>query len=63
MAIIKCKNCGGNVSDKAKACPHCGNPVNVMQPGNQPAPTNLDVEGNIQYRGAQTDKSGKKAIA
>lgn len=24
MAIIKCENCGGKVSDKAKACPHCG---------------------------------------
>ena len=23
MAIIKCAKCGGNVSDKAKACPHC----------------------------------------
>lgn len=24
MAIIKCKECGGNVSDKAYSCPHCG---------------------------------------
>ena len=24
MAIIKCSNCGGNVSDRAKVCPHCG---------------------------------------
>ena len=28
MAIIKCENCGGNVSDKAKACPHCGKVIN-----------------------------------
>ena len=27
MALIKCNNCGGMVSDKAKACPHCGTPV------------------------------------
>ena len=27
MALIKCNNCGGMVSDKAKACPHCGVPV------------------------------------
>ena len=28
MAIIKCAKCGGNVSDKAKACPHCGTNIN-----------------------------------
>ncbi len=25
--IIKCSECGGVVSDKAAACPHCGAPV------------------------------------
>lgn len=24
MAIIKCKECGGQVATSAKACPHCG---------------------------------------
>jgi len=24
MALTKCKECGGEVSSKAKACPHCG---------------------------------------
>ena len=27
MALIKCSGCGHMVSDKAKACPHCGTPV------------------------------------
>jgi len=27
MALIKCKECNGQVSDKVKACPHCGAPV------------------------------------
>lgn len=27
MALTKCNNCGGIVSDKAKVCPHCGTPV------------------------------------
>ena len=31
MAIIKCEKCGGNVSDKAKACPHCGTIINQSQ--------------------------------
>lgn len=24
MAMMKCPECGGNVSDKAEVCPHCG---------------------------------------
>jgi hypothetical protein len=27
MALIKCPRCGGAVSDKASACPHCRSPV------------------------------------
>lgn len=27
MALIKCKECGKEISDKAKVCPHCGNPI------------------------------------
>jgi len=24
MAMVKCKECGKEISDTAKACPHCG---------------------------------------
>ena len=27
MALIKCKECGKEVSDKAKTCPNCGCPI------------------------------------
>lgn len=27
MALIKCPECGGQVSDKASSCPHCGYPM------------------------------------
>lgn len=27
MALIKCDECGNEVSDKASACPKCGNPI------------------------------------
>jgi uncharacterized membrane protein HdeD (DUF308 family) len=27
MALIKCSECGKEISDKALACPNCGNPV------------------------------------
>jgi DNA-directed RNA polymerase subunit RPC12/RpoP len=29
MALIKCHECGGQVSDQAWTCPHCGAPVIV----------------------------------
>lgn len=27
MALIKCPECGREISDKAIACPNCGSPV------------------------------------
>ena len=27
MALIKCNECGKEVSEKAESCPHCGNPI------------------------------------
>ena len=24
MALVKCKECGGSISEHAKTCPHCG---------------------------------------
>ena len=31
MALIKCKECNGEVSDKAHICPHCGIVVNAAE--------------------------------
>lgn len=31
MALIKCPECKGKVSDKAPACPHCGCPISLSQ--------------------------------
>lgn len=30
MALIKCPECGKEISDKAKACIHCGCPLSEM---------------------------------
>lgn len=29
MALIKCSECGKQVSDKAQACPNCGAPIST----------------------------------
>lgn len=31
MSMIKCKECGKDVSDMAKSCPGCGCPINVPE--------------------------------
>ena len=40
MALIKCPDCGREVSDRAPACPHCGGPIGPTRTalrGEQPA--------------------------
>lgn len=32
MAIIKCRECGADISSEAKACPHCGCPSKEKKP-------------------------------
>lgn len=34
MALIKCPECGGNISDKAPACIHCGYPLQEINTDN-----------------------------
>lgn len=40
MALINCPECGKEISDKAKSCPHCGNPMQATtsNPQTQPKP-------------------------
>ena len=33
MALIKCPDCGRDVSTIAKACPNCGRPMNINKDG------------------------------
>jgi hypothetical protein len=36
MALIKCPECSGDISDKAAACPHCGYPIGRTAQGAGP---------------------------
>jgi len=47
MALIKCKECGKEISDKAVSCPHCGCPL-----GNTQSTTNAFTQGYVQEQGA-----------
>lgn len=45
MALIKCENCGKNVSDKAKTCPHCGKVIN--QGAIRPSGSSISDNGSV----------------
>ena len=38
MAIIKCPECGAEISDKAISCPKCGNPMSENERMVSPSP-------------------------
>ncbi len=38
MALVKCPDCGGKVSDQAPACPHCGRPMKATTPARAASP-------------------------
>lgn len=50
MALIKCKECGNKMSDKAEFCPNCGCPIEEMQ--------NFDTD-NRNDNNPQPSKKGK----
>lgn len=65
MALIKCPECGNEISDKAKACIHCGCPIEELQssgPVRIKMPNNV-VEGLVglfsSRRAAVSDSNGK----
>jgi DNA-directed RNA polymerase subunit RPC12/RpoP len=52
MALIKCSECEKEISDKASACPSCGNPIHIQSVMVNENKTVVEIE--------QTDKKWKK---
>lgn len=42
MALIKCEECGKEISDKATACPHCGVPKSTIKLSHEERERNED---------------------
>ena len=53
MALIKCAECGNDVSDKAPFCPHCGVAI-----ANQSEP--IPVEGTMEQQTSTEQSKGEK---
>jgi uncharacterized membrane protein YvbJ len=59
MALISCPECGKEISDKAFACPHCGNPMNPQpQQVQKPQQINKSADAN-----AGRQKKPSKALS
>jgi len=60
MALINCNECGEKMSDKAVACPHCGNPdLNVLEV-EQELPVNK--EPIVEHRTVNNGNKSVKAL-
>lgn len=63
MALTICAECGGKVSDKAFACPACGNPIRQDQPRSPWAQTIGGIAGTyISVNGIVMILSGVAAF-
>lgn len=60
MALIKCSECGREVSDKATACIHCGCPITPAAPVNTPpAPRSLSMDFHAVLSGAAGESTAQ----
>lgn len=48
MALISCKECGNQISDQAKSCPHCGCSVESQKPHISNQPQQVRINNNNQ---------------
>lgn len=60
MALIKCKECGKEISDKAVACPHCGCPVQMENDAKTEVQNKPTVEDENQQQNISTGEKKKK---
>lgn len=57
MALIKCTECGKEISDKATTCPNCGAPVNAEGASTQESTPNVS---SISHASTKPKKEKKK---
>jgi predicted cobalt transporter CbtA len=57
MALIRCEECGKEVSEKAVACPGCGAPI-AAAPPHQPSATSSDARVRVTRTGGKWEAIG-----
>lgn len=60
MSLIKCSECGREISDKATSCPHCGAPV--ILPSVEPGQEDANIAGfEESFENANSQLAGDEA--
>ena len=57
MSLIKCSECGKEVSDHAVSCPSCGNPIsthNVAEASRPVAPVEIELTSKKWKKGLRS---------
>lgn len=57
MALITCDECRREISDRAPACPHCGNPLRAAR-----APLAVETRAGAVVTTQATDRELKKGL-
>ena len=55
MALIKCPECGKEISDKAPACIYCGYPLSLLNNGKAKSPT-VEKQNNTEVNAKENQK-------
>lgn len=56
MALIKCPECGNEISTNAKACPHCGSEIVICPECNAVYAGKVQICANCGYKFAKTEE-------
>ena len=59
MALIKCPECGKEISDRAPACIHCGYPIESIQPKVVNVHTTAPSQSSLDLNAKSSNKSGE----
>lgn len=65
MALIKCPECGRQVSNQASACPNCGYPIKGLSSNTTTAPTMLKFtskDRSAKFAIVSDAKSGRELV-
>ena len=62
MALIKCPECGKEISDKANVCIHCGYPLNEQEEDFYIKRTSLLDEDTLKYEFQKIGDNALKSI-
>ena len=63
MALIKCPECGRDISDKANACVHCGYPLSKVADNAEKKESNKELTQTVESQETLLPNKAKKTVS